>query len=108
MEPTTQRGLARRHAGGDPLFGSEGKQPLTRNGVNMLFARFRQHAGISEEALSPHVLRHGFAFRYLQAGGNPHELQALMGYQGMAPIRQYLRWYTQLLHEQMQKGTEEV
>ena len=108
VEPTTKRELARRHAGGDPLFGSQGKQQLTRNGVTMMFARFRTRAGISEEAISPQILRHSFALRYLRAGGNPQGLQELMGYEGMAPIRQYLRWYDQLLHEQMQKGTEEV
>ena len=58
--------------------------------------------------MTPHNLRHSFALRYLRAGGDPQGLQALMGYEGMAPIRQYLRWYTQLFHEQMQKGTEEV
>jgi site-specific recombinase XerD len=108
MEPTTRKGLARRHAGGDPLFASRGKQPLTRNGVTMIFARFRTRVGISEEALAPQVLLHSFAFRYLLAGGTPHGLQALMGYEGLAPIRQYLRWHHQLLHEQMQNGTEEV
>jgi site-specific recombinase XerD len=108
MDPTTKRGLTSRKAGGDPLFGSKGKQQLTRNGVTMMFARFRQQAGFSEEAITPQILRHSFALRYLQAGGNAHGLQELMGYEGMAPIRQYLRWYTQLLHEQMQKGTEEV
>jgi len=108
MEPTTKKGLARRQAGGDPLFSSKGKQPLTRNGVTILFARFRQQVRISEKALTSQILRHSFALRYLQAGGNPHGLRALMGYEGMAPIRQYLRWYDQLIHEQMQKGTEEV
>jgi site-specific recombinase XerD len=108
MELTTKRGLTSRKADGDPLFGSKGKQPLTRNGVTMIFARFRQQVGNSEEALTPKILRHSFAFRYLQAGGNPHGLQELMGYEGLAPIRQYLRWYDQWLHEQMQKGTEEV
>ena len=91
-----------------PLFSSKGKQPLTRNGVTILFARFRQQVRISEEALTSQILRHSFALRYLQAGGNPHGLRALMGYEGMAPIRQYLRWHDQLIHEQMQKGTEEV
>jgi len=74
----------------------------------MMFARFRTRAGISEEAISPQILRHSFALRYLRAGGNPQGLQESMGYEGMALIRQYLRWYDQLLHEQMQKGTEEV
>jgi site-specific recombinase XerD len=69
MEPTTKRGLARRHAGGDPLFCSKGKQPLTRNGVTMVFVRLRTRAGISDTTMSPQMLRHSFALRYLQAGG---------------------------------------
>jgi site-specific recombinase XerD len=100
MELATKRGLSRRHAGGDPLFASQGKQPLTRNGVTMVFARFRTRAGISDIAMSPQVLRHSFALRYLQAGGNPRGLQELLGYGGMAPVRQYLRWQNQLLHSQ--------
>ena len=72
MDPTTKKGLTSRKAGGDPLFGSKGKQPLTRNGVTMLFARFLQHAGIIEKALTHRILRHSFALRYLRAGGNPH------------------------------------
>ena len=98
MEPTTKRGLARRRAGGDPLFGSKGKQPLTRNGVTMVFARFRTRAGISDTTMSPQMLRHSFALRYLQAGGNPRGLQELLGYEGMAAVRQYLRWQDQLFH----------
>ncbi len=100
MEPTTKSGLARRRAGGDPLFGSREKQPLTRNGVTMVFARFRTRAGLSDTTMSPQILRHSFALRYLQAGGNPRGLQALLGYGGMAPVRQYLRWQTQLVHNQ--------
>jgi site-specific recombinase XerD len=100
MEPTTKRGLARRRAGGDPLFGSREKQPLTRNGVTMVFARLRTRAGLSDTHMSPQILRHSFALRYLQAGGNPRGLQALLGYGGMAPVRQYLRWQIQLFHNQ--------
>ena len=100
MDPMTRKGLARRKAGGDPLFGSEGKQPLTRNGVTRVFVRFRKRAGIGETAISPQIFRHSFALRYLQAGGDPHSLQELLGYEGMAPVRQYLRCYEQLLHEQ--------
>jgi site-specific recombinase XerD len=99
MEPTTTRGLARRQAGGDTLFASRGKQPLTRNGVTMVFARLRKRAGISDTTMSPQNLRHSFALRYLQAGGNPRGLQALLGYEGMAPVRQYLHWQNQLVHK---------
>ncbi len=107
MKPTSKRGLARRQAGGDPLFGSKGKQPLTRNGVTMVFARFRARAGISDTTMSPQILRHSFALRYLQAGGSPRGLQELLGYEGMAPVRQYLRWQDQLFHHQTQNRSEE-
>jgi len=108
MELTTTRGLARRHAGGDPLFASKGKQPLTRNGVSMVFARLRKRAGISDTTMSPQNLRHSFALRYLQAGGNPRGLQALLGYEGMAPVRQYLHWQNQWFHHQTQNTSEET
>jgi site-specific recombinase XerD len=68
MEPTTKRGLARRRAGGDPLFASKGKQPLTPNGVAIVFTRFRVRTGIRDATISPQILRHSFALRYLQAG----------------------------------------
>ena len=108
MEPATKRGLSRRHAGGDPLFASQGKQPLTRNGVAMVFARLRTRAGISDITMSPQVLRHSFALRYLQAGGNPRGLQELLGYVDMAPVRQYLRWHDQLFHNQTQNTSEKT
>ncbi|HEX4204111.1 MAG TPA: tyrosine-type recombinase/integrase, partial [Ktedonobacteraceae bacterium] len=106
MDPTTKSELARRKVGGDPLFCSKQKQSLTRNGVTMVFARFRKRAGISEISFSPQSLRHGFVLRYLQAGGNPRGLQELLGYEGMAPVRQYLRWYDQLFHKQTQQEIE--
>jgi site-specific recombinase XerD len=107
MDQASRSGLTSRCAGGDPLFGSQGKQPLTKNGVTMVFARFRKRAGIGETPITPQILRHSFALRYLQAGGNPVGFLELLGYEGMAPVRQYLRWSDQALHDQMQKGTEE-
>jgi site-specific recombinase XerD len=108
MEPTTKSGLARRHAGGDPLFGSRERQPLTRNGVTMVFARLRTRAGIGDTIMGPQTLRHSFALRYLQAGGNPRGLQELLGYEGMGPVRQYLRWQDQLFHNQTQNKSDET
>jgi site-specific recombinase XerD len=108
MEPATKSGLARRRAGGDPLFGSKGKQPLNRNGVTMVFARVRTRAGLSDIPMSPQILRHSFALRYLQAGGNPQGLQALLGYEGMAPVRQYLRWQNQFFHNQTQNQSDQT
>jgi len=103
----SRRGLVSRLTGGDPLFSTSGKQPLSKNRVSMVIARFRQRAGLSDTTFSPQVLRHSFALRYLQAGGSPQGLQALMGYEGMAPVRQYLSWYDQLLYEQLQHESQE-
>lgn len=107
MEPETRKGLARRRAGDDPLFGSQGKESLTKNGVTMVFARFRKRGGINEPMITPQVLRHSFALRYLRTGGSPRELQKLLGYGGMAQVRQYLRWHEQVLREQRQQGGEQ-
>jgi len=108
MEPTTKRPVVRRRAGGAALFGSREKQPLTRNGVTMVFARFRTRAGLSDTTMSPQILRHSCALRYLQAGGNPRGLQELLGYGGMAPVRQYLRWQHQLFHNQTQNTGDQT
>jgi hypothetical protein len=67
----------------------------------MVFARFRQQVRISEQALTPQILRHSLALRTCRQEGI-HGLPALMGYEGMALIRQYLRWHDQWVHEQMQ------
>jgi len=58
--------------------------------------------------MSPQMLRHSFALRYLQAGGNSRGLQALLGYEGMAPVRQYLRWQNHLFHNQAQNTSQET
>ena len=73
----------------------------------MVFARLRIRVGISDTTMSPQKLRHSFALRYLQAGGNPRGLQELLGYEGMAPVRQYLRWQNQLFHNQTRNQSEE-
>jgi site-specific recombinase XerD len=100
MGSATRSGLERHQGGGDPLFGSREKQLLTKNGVTMVFARFCKRVGISETTITPQVLRHSFALRYLQTGGNPQGLQAVLGYEGMAPVRQYLHWHDQSVASQ--------
>ncbi len=52
-------------AGEDHLFLSETRQPLTKNGMEMLFKRFKKRAGIEGKRISPHILRHTFDMNYL-------------------------------------------
>ena len=74
----------------------------------MVFALLRTRAGISDTTMSPQTLRHSFALRYLQAGGNPRGLQELLGYEGLAQVRQYLHWQNQLFHNQAQNKSDET
>jgi site-specific recombinase XerD len=107
-DPARKHALTRRQTGDDPLFFSERGQALTKSSLTSLLNRVRTRVGVSETVITPQNLRHSFALRYLQAGGEPQGLQALMGYEGMAPVTQYLRWHDQLLHRQTQQRTEEV
>ena len=45
-------------AGETHLFLSETRLPLTKNGVNLLFKRIRERAGITDKRISPHIFRH--------------------------------------------------
>jgi site-specific recombinase XerD len=93
-------------ADNDLLFCSENGRPLTTNSLTLLFHRLRKRAGMPETTITPQILRHSFAQRYLQAGGDPRVLQELLGYKSMAQVRQYLRWYEQLLSSQTPKEAE--
>lgn len=90
-------------AGEDHLFLSETRLPLTKNGVTLLFARLRKRAGISGRRLSPHILRHTFAIRYLVAGGDPFSLQELLGHEDLATVKLYMRMNDETIQNQKRK-----
>src|SRR5205807_10101868 len=73
----------------DHLFLSETQTPLTENGVEMLFRRVRERAGITNQPISPQILRHTFAIRYLALGNDPLSLQQVLGYEDIAAIKSY-------------------
>jgi integrase/recombinase XerD len=73
--------------GEDHLFLSETRLPLTKNGVTLLFKRLRERAGITGKRVSPHILRHSFAIRYLVLGNDPFSLQELLGHEDMATVK---------------------
>jgi len=108
VSPAKTNHVARRKTGDDPLFVSELDHALTKSSLSSLLSRLRTRAGSTALAITPQHLRHSFALRYLQAGGDPQNLQALMGYEGMAPIRQDLRWHDQLLHNRIQDEAEQT
>jgi integrase/recombinase XerD len=74
----------------DPLFLSEQRARLTKNGFTQLFQRLCTRAGLEDRRLTPTMLREMFALRFLQTGGPPKALQRLLGLAECTPITRYL------------------
>lgn len=91
------------NAGEDHLFLAETRTPLTKNGVEMLFKRIRERAGITYKRISPHILRHTFAIRYLVLGNDPFSLQELLGHEDMATVKLYMHMNDVTIQEQKRK-----
>jgi integrase/recombinase XerD len=89
--------------GEDHLFLSELRQPLTKNGLEMLFARLRKRAGITGKRISPHILRHIFAVRYLILGNDPFSLQQLLGHEDLTTVKHYMHMNDELIQQQKRK-----
>jgi site-specific recombinase XerD len=90
-------------SGEDHLFLAETRTPLTKNGVEMLFKRVRERAGIVDRRMSPHILRHTFAIRYLISGGDPFSLQELLGHEDLETVKMYMRMNDEMIQGQKRK-----
>ncbi len=89
--------------GEDHLFLSETRQPLTKNGMEMLFKRLKARAGITGKRISPHILRHTFAMNYLIKSNDPFSLQELLGHEDLATVLNYLHMNDTVLQDQKRK-----
>ena len=63
-------------------------EPLTRNTVKNVFRKLKKSSGISR--LHPHLLRHTFATKYLENGGNIYALQSILGHTSLEMVKRYL------------------
>lgn len=90
-------------SGEEHIFLSETRLPLTKNGMTQLFARLQKRAGITGKRVSPHILRHTFAIRYLVNGGDPFSLQELLGHEDMATVKVYMRMNDETIQSQKRK-----
>lgn len=91
------------NAGEEHLFLSETRLALTKNGVTLLFARLKKRVGITGRRVSPHILRHTFAIRYLVNGGDPFSLKELLGHEDMATVKLYMRMNDETIQGQKRK-----
>ncbi len=89
--------------GEDHLFLSETRQPLTKNGMEMLFKRLKARAGIVGKRISPHILRHTFAINYLVKSNDPFSLQELLGHEDLTTVQNYMHMNDALIQDQKRK-----
>jgi integrase/recombinase XerD len=90
-------------AGEDHIFLSETRQPLTKNGMEMLFKRLKTRAGITGKRISPHIFRHTFAMNYLIKSNDPFSLQELLGHEDLTTVLNYIHMNDTILQEQKRK-----
>ena len=69
-----------------------GFEPITQATIKNMFRRLKARAGIPR--LYPHLLRHTFATRYLENGGNIYTLQAILGHTSLEMVKKYLHLAT--------------
>jgi site-specific recombinase XerD len=72
-----------------PLFFSRTYQSLTGRDVQRVVAEAARRAGL-EKRVTPHTLRHTFATRFLQAGGDLATLQTVLGHSNLSTTARYL------------------
>ncbi len=80
-----------RPAGGDALWNTESGEPLSRHSMKIMIARLKIRAGITSGG-GAHRLRHYFATRYLEAGGDLNSLRLLLGHSTLAMVLKYSRF----------------
>lgn len=85
-----RRYLSRRPACSDTgaVFLTQQLDPITENTCKMLFKRLKQTTDIPR--LHAHLLRHTFATRYLENGGDMYALQMILGHTSLDMVKKYV------------------
>ncbi len=71
------------------LFPGAGRQPITRQTVFLALKAAARNAGLPEEAVSPHVLRHAFATHLVDNDADLRAVQMMLGHASIATTEIY-------------------
>jgi len=74
--------------GTESMFLTKDGLPITKSTVKQLFSRLKTETGI--QRLHPHLLRHTFATRFIENGGDVFTLQHLLGHSTLDMSKKYL------------------
>lgn len=71
-----------------PLFVKDTLIPIRESTVKQLFRKLKEQSEIPR--LHPHLLRHTFATRYIERGGDIYSLQSILGHTSLEMVKKYV------------------
>lgn len=74
------------------LFLKDNLTPISQSTIKQLFRRLKCQSSIPR--LRPHLLRHTFATRYLENGGDIYSLQFILGHTSLEMVKKYVHLTT--------------
>ena len=74
---------------GAPLFPNRQHRAMSTRAVRRMLEKYCHLADL-DQAVTPHTLRHSFASRLLECGGNTHQVQQLLGHVRLSSSQVYL------------------
>jgi len=88
---TLKRYLNLRPPGGDELWKTDDGQSMSTYSIKVMIQRLKKRAGVNGYG-GAHRLRHYFATRYLEAGGDINSLRLLLGHSTLDMVLRYSKY----------------